>query len=303
MFPHITFSPQLFKCQNQNLVSLLKDITDNGIVIGLQNKDWNKTALETIQRLPDGDYKLKIEKAFKNLKLRNKLVYESKLTKFTSEWLLIAQELNSIKKFDAVVVEKDDELTGSVFKNITSLDDDEEWDELKREKDDTIVQFAENLEEKYIRLLSYAKNVSIIDPYFDPTKKRYKDSLLLMAKFFGIKRNTLNKQGSITINAHKKILEQGFDANSFRTLKEKVLVEGHTLKLFIWDDSKADKKMHRRYILTEQTFIVVDDGFTMHYSEGTQKDSTWTIKNYKEKNTIENDYIENSSDYELVKIL
>jgi len=309
MLKEICIIPQVFDKTFLNedtwkdLKSLLENIENSGYIVGLNNNDWKKTIREKINTrviLNNIDEKIvdKFNSILNVLHDRNRIVGHPKgMIKPTTEndWLKIAYELNDIRSFFAIITTKNTiENTISLY----DLDDINISEKFGLTGTKHFIKTTKELEKVFLPLLAYAKKVTIIDPYFDISTHRYKETLILIAKSYRERRGKAEK-GNIIINCSDKIFENYKITKWKKFIKQIYQDYGHLVIINIWDKKEDSIKLHDRYIITEQSGI--------SSAAGTDKDdyqqSEWGIKDYSTLYDIENQYNENFSPFELKNIV
>ena len=305
MLKEFCITPQVFDAEHlagfhHPLKSLLEIIESSGYILDLNNGAW---ARETRQNINNEQQTLKLKDRFNNiydfLKDRHRIVGHPKGTmqpKNEEDWLLIAKELSQIRPIDTVLATK---LYDNSTLSLEQLEDINISEKFGITGSEHHVKSEIELQKIFLPLLSYAKKVTIIDPYFDIAVPRFKKTLDLIAQTFKEKRGTKSSGGSIVINLSIKVFNEKNDLynyrkdeldtviekrinTKYRTKWQKIINDiskqyDHKIKIFIWDRKKDDTlKMHDRYIITNQAGI--------SSGSGTDKDdyqlSEWGIKKY-----------------------
>ena len=300
MFKEICMSPQIFKedqLVNENkrwkdVKSLLEGIYLSGHIIGINNNDWVKNVRAEINQINDQRVKDLFNGLISDLKDRNRISGHPKgdiSPNDENEWIEIAETINDIYEVDSILATK------HFYKNVTSIEDLEYMNITKKFSLTGSKHFVKNedeLKKIFIPLLSYARKVTVIDPYFDITVQRYRNTLNIITEYFKNKRGIKSGNGTINIHTSSKItIHEGW-----RKVIQKIEQEfGHTINIYVWDRKIDSIKLHDRYIITDQTGIVS--------AAGTDKDdyqqSEWSIKDYDTLDEILKQYKENSSPFEL----
>ena len=122
-------------------------------------------------------------------------------------------------------------------------------------------------------LLCSSKRILFIDPYFDPTKLRFRkvlESLLSSAIF------TCRREKDCRLELHTSI-ERFFRKGEERKLDEEqktakhliyecqhklpgIIPLGHSLQLYIWKEKSGGEEIHNRYVLTEKIGVLFGAG-------------------------------------------
>ncbi len=315
MLKEFFITPHVFDIEhltefNHPLKTLLEIIESSGYILDLNNGTW---ARETRQNINNELQSQKLKDRFNNiydfLKDRHRIVGHPKGTmqpKNEREWLLVAKELSLFRKIDTILATK-------IYDNSTlSLEQLEEINVSEKfgiTGSEHYVKSEKELEKILLPFLSYAKKVTIIDPYFDISVPRFKKTLELIAQSFKEKRGTRSSGGSIIINLSIKVFSEKSDHynhakkdlgsildkrvnDRYRVKWQNIINDiykkyDHKVKIFIWDRKKDDTlKMHDRYIITDQAGI--------SSAAGTDKDdyqlSEWGIKTYESSVDMLNKY-------------
>lgn len=298
MLKEICITPQIFDNSHteldfERLKNLLENINISGYIVGLNNNEWKKAIRENIKTLEP-----KIQDRFNSLitclNNRNRIVGHPKgiITPITEDdWLKIANELDSIQNFYYIITNKPNKFNS---KNIEQLGDINLPEVFGLTGSKHFIKNEQELEKIFQPLLSYAKKVTIIDPYFDISVKRYKETLQYICKSFKNRRG-LKEKGSITINCSTKIVNTSNFKNWQKEINNIFKQFGHLITINVWEKKEESLKLHDRYIITDQSAIVS--------AAGTDKDeyqqSEWSIKDYSSLNSILEQYKENSSPFDL----
>lgn len=287
------------------LSALLRDISQRGMITGLNNKDWNKEVLERISFLPKNSSE-KIISILNTLKSRNRIVGHPKQEsiRYAAEpdWIALALNLNEKAAFSTIVS------TQPCEKCEQPNEAHEKTSELEVGTQ-VILQNRENMKNQLAPLLRYARKVTLIDPYFNVAQKRFKDTLELIAECLSERRGERLKESQIIINARyvdeysAKYYNDRTDTAEYEQRWQEVFKtiqrrDGHKCRLQVWDDNKL---MHDRYIITDQCGVSVGLGLDMDYSDS--RESSWGM--------LRNDLLsakldavkENSSPYILKKMI
>jgi predicted phosphatase len=298
MLKEICITPQVFDNQHiddsnyKDIKNLLETIESSGYILGLNNQDWIKTTLQNINSIESSKMKDRFSSIFKLLKDRSRIVGHPKgeISPIDEEdWLKIAHELHQLREFHTILATKSYE---SEILSTEALDEINISERFGITGCQHYIKTDEELKKIFLPLLAYAKKVTIIDPYFDISEKRYKASLELIARCFKERRGR-NEKGSITINCSSKI----YAKESWKKIITDIFKRyGHIVTINIWERKEDNIKLHERYIITNQAAIVS--------GAGTDKDdfqqSEWSIKDYISINEILLQYKENSSPFKLV---
>lgn len=287
------------------LSALLRDISQRGMITGLNNKDWNKEVLERTNFLPKNSSE-KIISILNNLKSRNRIVGHPKQenVRYATEldWIGLAKSLDEKATFSTIVSTQPCEKCeqpNEAHEKISVLDAGTQ----------VIIQNRENMKIQLAPLLRYARKVTLIDPYFNVAQRRFKDTLELIAECLSQRRGERLKESQIIVNARyvdensAKYFNDRTDTAEYEQRWHEIFNNilqryGHKCKLQVWDDNRL---MHDRYIITDQCGVSVGLGLDMDNSDS--RESSWGM--------LRNDLLsakldavkENSSPYILKKMI
>jgi len=272
------------------LAMFLRGVLENGMIADLNNGDWKKNVIQNINQLPS-KYKDKIAHLYQSLKDKNLIVGHKKSDLKPSneeEWLKLVELSNEKVPFYEIISLLETEYSHS----LEDVLDSEKW--IQRSRTHYVVQNEENLRIELKPILSYAKKVTLIDPYFSTLRPKYRTTLGVIAELLRDQRGN-NQKGTIEIHIRYKAGET--DDNRFlnswkRSSQEIFQKHGHICKLFQWD--KADT-WHDRYIITDQCGVHVGAGL----DDRDEGKSTWSKLDYNTLSDIVKDFRENSSPYTL----
>ena len=300
MLKEVFISPQVFTEPTINpynwkdIKYLLENLKSSGYIIGVRRKKWIKDVMWNISRL-EPKVKDHLMHILTGLKDRDRIV-DHPISEDTIEaesgWLEFILKLNELRSLHSIIATHSDQ-------NMMSLDQLEDVninDEYGISGSNSFMLSEENMEIILLPFLSYAKKITIIDPYFYLNYDRYENSLNLIARMLGERRGELRQVGSITIhckwasklNNYKKVW-----ANIIGDIHERY---GHTINVFAWEECDGDLKMHDRYIISNQAGLVSAAGTNIDDLQ----QSEWSIKDYRELGTIMAHYKENSSPFKLM---
>jgi len=304
MLKEICITPQIFnesQLINESLrwkdvKSLLEAIALGGYIVGLNNSDWKKVVRVQINQMTHHKIKDLLNSLISMLDSRKLIVGHPKSNispKSEKEWVEIAQNLDALYPFYSIIA------TQSHNDKITSLDD-LEFMNISETFGNTgsrhTIQSEEELEKVFVSLLSYAKKVTIIDPYFDIDTPRYQTTLKLIAKCFKNRRG-IQEGGTIYINC-------SYDKLNANERWQKVINDiyreyKHIIIIQMWEKQQDGIKMHDRYIVTDQIGMVSAAGM----DKNDYQQSEWGIKHYNTLDEIKSQYNENSSPFKLKAIV
>lgn len=285
MISEVAIFPDCF-CKNEkdeNIIFLLMDILDYGIYIqNFQSFNYISYVLENyISKLDDG-LQSKIKALFKQLSNRKRFISVTNYSKSISsldDWFYVAHSHythNSLDLFisDSLSFEKHCEKLLNKCCLIYTLHIEEKWRLIKRR--DVVMRFTiENYITLTKKILNNSSMLKLIDPYFFPTKKYYKNLLIESLKFIGEREGLTSFP--ITIEIHtkfeefeldKEIKNKKFWTELVTSLNKKANI---LLKIFFWEDNSEKDTFHDRFILSNSF------GFSFSNSFKISEDSTQEI--------------------------
>jgi len=281
----------------RELVEILKSASKNGLLISLNKDEWLRESMQRLSYLSP-EFRDKIQVIFKRLKDRNLIVKipKTQIQANTEEqWIEVARLSENGIPFRVMIATKHYE---EHVCHPLELIDNEMWEQ---DNNQTIYidQTEENMRNHFSILLRYAKKVQIIDPYFNVLKPRYKKSLELISELFSSRRG--NKTGG-SIIIHCKyddtVTPNAEYEKKWREVKDQLFKKyNHIYTIHIWKET--DKKMHDRFIITDQFGLHIGSGLDIKE----QNKTSWALIDNDAKREILNDYQENSSPFALYKTL
>jgi hypothetical protein len=302
MLKDVFISPQVFKelrlkpSSWKDIKYLLYSLLNSGYLMGVKKKKWKKDVKWNISLL-EPKVKDQLMEIISNLDARDLIVEhpieDGKIVEDYEEsgWLEIIQGINKERCLSSIIATRPD-------KNIISF---EELEDINiNEKfgvtgSRNFILSSENMKKNLLPFLSYAKKLTIIDPYFYVNLQRYEKALNLMAKYFGERRGE-HSIGSIDIHCKwdsKKIINR----TVWSEIINKIHLEtGHKISVTSWESQWDKVKMHDRYLISNQSGLVSAAGTNIDDFQ----QSEWSIKDYRELGRVLANYKENSSPFNLM---
>lgn len=301
MLKEVSFTPQVFSRDVigdflwRDVLRLLELLSDSGIIVGAQKSDWIKAVYAQIDSLDDKP-KSKLLAALSLLKERNRLVSHPKLDDCQpaseEEWLQVIENIHAIRHLDTIYSSVGD---SSNTKHIEELEDINLYKEYGVSGSTQLPTTGSVLKAVLLPFLSYARKLTIIDPYFHLDQERYQETLMLIAQSFRERRGKY-QAGKIIINCKWDSNKEGFRLEDWRRfLAQLYLKQHHECTVNIWQPQKGSTKMHDRYIITDQAGLVSAAGL----ARDNNQNSEWSIKDYAELGKILAQYKPNSSPFVL----
>lgn len=305
MLKEVSFTPQVF---SQDVIGdylwrdasrLLELLSVSGVLVGVQSNDWIKAIYSQIDTL-EGKPKAKLLDALSLLKERNRLVSHPKVDgccpETEEEWLAALRQVDSIRHLDSIYASS---ATTDYTKHIDELEDINLYQEYGVTGSIQLPTTSTMLKGVLLPFLSYAKKLTIIDPYFYLDQERYQDTLMLVAQSFRERRGKYQK-GKIIINCKWDPYKEDFRYDDWRCFLAKLhLKQHHDCIVNIWQPQKGSVKMHDRYIITDQAGLVSAAGL----ARDDNQNSEWSFKDYSELGKILAQYQPNSSPFVLKAVI
>ncbi len=305
MFKEICIMPQVFSSENitdsnwKDVKAMLEALTNSGFIVGLNNKQWTSTVLENINDLPE-----RVRGRFLDvmaiLKDRERIVGHPKDAQSTDDsegsWLQVATNLNALRPFYKIIATESHH--GQVL-SVGELEDINISDTFGITGSHHYLKTKENLTHVLRPFLSYAKKLTIIDPYLYLHRRRNQDSLRIIAEEFRYRRGE-REAGKIVIHCkwedRPTQIQTKDDVGKWRAFLQDFSKKSvHEIEINAWKTVSNAQKLHDRYLITNQGGLVS--------AAGTDKDdlqqSEWSMKDYKETSEILSQYNENSSPFSL----
>lgn len=308
IFKEIAFTPHIFQKnillnderKFERLLNLLDGIAINGHVVGVFS-DWFKFINENILEFNEFEKDELIE-VLKYLNDRQRIVHTpNKKCENNDEycWIKQALYLNSIRSFELILATEQND-------SVKSFDDLDRKTikSLQNQGAKVLPQTKENMQKILAPILTYAEIAKVYDPYFDLSKPRYLDAFKILLETLGCQYEDqefaileVHTSVKIVLDKDKTIDWQMLD------LYQKLILDfenkyGHSIKFYIWEDTK-NNKWHDRWILTNQCGVTLGKGSDI--SEWT--DATWGILDYEQIPYIEQKFITNRAEFNLISII
>ncbi len=311
MIKDICITPQVFDSHHLNnanapyLKILLQMIKRSGYIVGLNNKEWISSTLQTINDNHELKNKDMFIRLIDNLKKVERIVGQPKgkiQATNEKEWIFISDELNRIRQFYARLATEsfDEDIFASPF--LEKIDIDEKFgmpggkQYLKTKK--TFIKVL-------APLLSYSKKVVLIDPYFNVSKQtysqNYKATLEIVAQYLGERRGNRDPQGgTIIIHRSSKDIEN-IDLKIWQKIISDIYNKyKHILTIKVWNKGNrelGERQLHERYIIVTDKKIGMSIGAGLDISELTE--SEFNIKESRDLDEIVSQYNNNNNVFNL----
>ena len=301
MLKEICITPQVFDIDHidisnwKDVKTLLETITISGYILGLNNNDWYIEVIQNINYLEIEKIQLALKEILKRLKDRGRIYGHPKEAlnpKGEDDWLQIAKKLDDLRPFFSIIATKKNFEKIIELNNLENINICEEYGFTGSKH---YIKDEDKLKNIFLPLLSYAKKLTIIDPYFYVHEKRYETTLNLIALFFKERRG-LREKGSIIINC-KWNQELQYNYSKWQKIIGNIFKEyGHIVTIQLWSrKGNNDLKLHERYLITESAGLYAGAGI----DKDDYQQSEWGIKDYDQLDEIRSQYIENANFFKL----
>jgi hypothetical protein len=300
MLKEVFISPQVFTEPTINRYSLkdvkflLENLKMSGYLVGIGKHKWRRDVRSRISRL-DKSFQDKLNNLITILHKRNRIVdfpIQDNTISDESEWLELVLQLHEQRNLYSIFATH----SGKNILSLESLDDVDIPEEYGLSGSKRIKLSENNMGEILLPFLSYAKKLTIVDPFFYVNNQNTKTSLELIASMLGERRGNQLK-GSIDIhcrwdwNAKPKPNRREWP----KIIKKIHDDYGHSICIKTWEQQPGDIRIHDRYLITNQGGLVSAAGTSIDAF----KNSEWSIKDYGELAAVKDDYKDNSSPFEL----
>ncbi len=311
MIKDICITPQVFDSQhldNTNapyLKILLQMIKRSGYIVGLNNKEWISSTLQTINDNHELKNKDMFIRLIDNLKKVERIVGQPKgKTQAINEkdWVFISHELNNVRQFYARLATEsfDEDIFVSTLLEKINLDE-----KFGMAGGKHYLKTEETFIKILAPLLSYSKKVVVIDPYFNASKKirsqNYRATLNIIAQYLGERRGNRDPQGgTIIIHRSSKDIETINLKIWQKVINEIYHNYKHIITIKIWNKGNRElnqRQLHERYIIATDKKIGMSIGAGLDISELTE--SEFNIKEASDLDEIVSQYNNNNSVFDL----
>jgi len=292
--PHVFDREHIDSSNWKEINRLLEVLSNSGFILGINNKDWTRAVFDKISHL-EPKVKDKLSAALSMLKDRDRIAGHPKDDVFSGTgedaWFDIAKGLNDIRDFYRIIATQP--YDGKAI-TTAQLEDMNIYQEFGLTGSTQVLKTAKNLHHLLLPFLSYAKKVTIIDPYFHLDRPKYLETLNIVAKCFRERRGQ-KERGRMLIHCRWDEDKSGYVEKWQKAIDKMSSVYGHSLELYAWEGIDYAIKLHDRYIITNQCGLVSAAGT----DTDDRQQSEWSIKDYGELNKVLSQYNENSSPFKL----
>lgn len=280
------------------LSELLKGICDNGMIANLNKDSWLKAIInERLPSIMSPGFRDTLRRLLNKLEDRHRLVRHPKSTHGNPstdiEWFKLALEAHQHIMFDGIIASSPILAacgeSCNEFLDIMNVLDSSVWTGRRR-------TLTLNACEPYYRpvldpILRHAKSLIIVDPYFSPHEKKFRNFLNICIEQMG-KRSASKLPGRIQIHTGDPSADRNHPESVNERLNawEKCIKKNpfptaipHKITIFIRKkkDDRNGRRFHDRFILTDQCCIDIPMGTDTYY-EQTPNHTTWALLDYED---------------------
>lgn len=217
---------------------------------------WVKEVIRACDGLPDVEKKRIVEKLSHPDFKRKRLISGTRSYDPGKEWLVNAEEQHGTKPFHAIISRANPRVHGAVLVAPTV---DERVPLMNVPREEKCARRAAELSEKVRMLLENSREILFVDPHFDPTKPKWRNTLSAWLRIAAANGNMQAR-----CEYHLKNDNSKPSSNAFREACERALPgelpKGCRLKLVRWEEKEGGEKFHARYILTDIGGIRIETG-------------------------------------------
>jgi len=275
----VAFTPQAFDKEFNlsnnrrfgKLITILDTLIESGIILAASSS-WKKNIYELLENYEDSD-KSELAALLKELDSRERIVTYPSSKQLDSEksWISEINHLNRQRAFDFIA--------GTVNEGIVQTVESIERKKYLNSGAVVTMQTKENMHKMLAPILSYAEIVTIIDPYFQFSVKRYEESFEVICENLG-NNHDVKSEAIIDIhtsikpllNRDKEFVWQQAD-HWPRVIKSFEKKYGHKITLYIWEEVRKQNEWHDRWLITNQCGISIGKGSDV----SNWTDSTWSL--------------------------
>lgn len=231
---------------------------------------WKKLVYEAVSRRRVGEIeRLKIVEKLNSID--SKIIAQKRLYNGEISWIDNAIEQNKTQPFHAIITEKNQP-------NIEHILVAEEVDETSQlwnvPTQKRVARNAEDLARAVSSMLKIAKEIILIDPYFDPDKRRFRRPLEnflseALHQNSEVRRIEYHIKVEFENDTERTTLENNLN-NACQSRIVPLIPDGFPLTLIRWKEREGGKKFHARYILTDRGGVLIENGLDDDNGDGGQ---------------------------------
>lgn len=248
-------------------------VSEGRFIANLPNRRWEELVANWLCA-KEPNRRRRAEELIVQCKRRHAII-PSRLCK-CQDWIEATIEQNSLQPFKAVITEKD------IIPSRLSLDDlsvdTEPW---RSKRNDRIPIDAVSIGNTAAPLLRISREIVLLDPYFDPKKARYRQSIAELVKHSisnGRKPDRFECHCKINSTQVNRNPSDSRDAWTHRFVRDcrNTLTEqlpcGFQMTIVLWDEIPGKEIMHARYVMTEIAALNFEHGL-----DDSERDATTDV--------------------------
>lgn len=293
----------------RDLVTVLRELRDNGLVSDLHKGKWSQQILPRIETLPS-NLREAVTKHLGVLRGRNRIVRrpvtQESIPRTDTQWLAEAIRSHCQLPFHAVVTTQpaDDAPEAIPLLPLDGVTETEQW--TNRRRSVTVRRTLADYETVLGPILRYARAIYLIDPYLTCSNPRFFSVVELCARLTGLR---VSVPTSADIEIHCKCADDGEPSESvlreweerLRRLRSQLHYgQRHRFRVFVWRQRLGGENLHDRCLLTDQCGLSLPGGFDVAPRGLPPGTTTWTMFDWEDIDANLRRFQSGSSPYDLV---
>lgn len=300
---------------SERLLTLLEQIVVNGMIADLHKSRWRRHVKERLEACPESQTRSDVMELLSILDAGNRLVRHPRAMNgdpgTDQAWLDLALLSHGNQNFDMILAEAQHEVPDDAkafFYLLKNFRRSQRWKDAKASAPrvkNTITEMGACLRP----VLRHAKQVTIIDPFFDVFKSKVQNSLGSYLEMIGDRGlGPVEKRNfHATIDIH--MWHGGIDgspASQVRAWKNRFLelkqeYPKFSFSVSVWKRSPSGgPKMHDRYIVTQQCSVTIGAGLDLLPDDHADaQTTTCSLHSEEDRQAILAEYSPTTSPFEL----
>lgn len=226
---------------------------DKGRLISKFPKTWKRMAIDAADKLPDGLNKKRVIESLNDIpKEWLTLIGSGRNCQNADNWLESAITAHESHPFQAILCDRDNPNN----QLIDGYSCNENHPLFAAPRIQKVNRKAQELAKIAILMLQNCKELRLVDPYFDPKKRKWRDSL---AAFLSL----IPDISAVKCEYHLLESEKSPSTDKFIEDLQKlngVIPARGELRLIRWKQKAGGERFHRRYLLTENAGLNYEGG-------------------------------------------
>ncbi len=223
---------------------------DHGRVISRLPARWEKAVLD--QTSEKGVGRSRMVAKLRQMK-RQSLISRSRAFDPNLDWLCNAETNHDSDPFHAVLAEKNPRDRGFVFRVCNLAGD---LPPLSTPREERVPRTASALAASIELLLQVSREVIFVDPYFDPGKRRWQNTL---REFLRVATERGHQLLRCEYHLRDK-LGLAYFQSQIQSRIEPIIPAGLSIKFIRWSDAQTEAELHPRYVLTDLGGVRIEHG-------------------------------------------